>query len=474
MAEKTPNHGLYKYTEGETDWTHSPDMQAIEERLVIRDLEESIGDYIPYSTTTFISTDTGNTYDGDGKSWQPAGRGFGTVTASTVYADKTFKDPSGKEITGEIATIDQTGGNGVEALLGQGMIVGVAPSNVHTVDPRDSGSHDAAIQDAVSQLKSGSEPGYVHIPSVPSDASHITIENTVTFDANGPDVLPMGYGFQTQNCAYIDTTIDNGDPMFELIDIRPMNAPMGNLKVSAPGQDAEFMRLKGVTEPLLQHCEVRGLGNSNPAADGAYVLDSETYNGMLFNCTYLQRGGGGENPDVSGMNAIAGRNSRGTDGPGEMHIIGFNTYADPDRPFNNGYHCDSNSSNIAFSAGRIEGSGGDGHFSVTKGAVMIGAPFELGRSENGADGVHFSGYQLIVGDGVYGSGQIDGDGIYFDPGEGHIGNVFLDAAGDDVVVTANPGGSAQVSVPSPAALNGTANYPSGASNVHVVQTSNPS
>ena len=471
MVEKTPNHGLNKYAEGEENWTHSPDMQAIEERLVIRDQEDSLGKYVPYATTTFVSTDTGGTYDGNGGSWQPAVRGFGTVTASTVDAGNTFRDPSGKEITGEIATVDQTSNN-AEVLLGQGMIVGVTSSNTYVADPRNFGAHDTAIQDTVSQIKRGSEPGYVYIPAVPSDGSKIVIENTVTFGGKGPDVLPMGYGFQTQDCAYMDTTINTGDPMFEIVDVRCMRTPMGGIKVSAPGQDAEFIRIRDVTEPMLQHCEVRGLGTSNPSAEGAYVIDSETYNGLIWNCTYIQRGGGGEDPDVSGMNAIAARNSQGTDAPGEIQIIGFNTYADPAKPFKNGYDCTTTASNMMFTSGRFEGAGGDGHLVASNGELFVGAPFELGRSENGAAGIHFTGFTLGVATGVVSSGTIDGDGIYVDPGQGVIGTTYLNCNEDDIHVTANPGGG-QLTVPSPASQQGSVYYPSGASNIHVVQTNNP-
>lgn len=475
MVKKTPNHGLNKYAEGEADWTHSPDMQAIEERLVIRDQEEKIGDYIPYSTATFISTDTGRTYDGDGESWQPAARGFGTVSASTIDAGRTLRDPSGKEITTEIATIDQTGGNGVETLLQQGMIVGVTSSNTYLANPRDFGSHDAAIQNAVSQLQNGSEPGYVYIPAIPSDNSNITIENTVTFDGNsGPNVLPMGYGFLSQDCAYIDTTIDDGSPMFQLEDMRAQRTPFGGLKASAPGQDAEFIRMTNVIEPYLRDCEARGLGTDNPSAEGAYVIDSHCYNGLVLNCAYNQRGGDGENPSVGGMNAFAARDSRGTDGPGEMQFVGLNTYADTGNPFRAGYHSTTNASNMMFAFGRFEGAQ-EAHFDIdSQGALSVGAPFQMGRTENGGHGIDFRGFKLTVSTGVWSGGTIDGDGIRFEPGRGMIGFVHLHCNGDDVKVTANPGGSNRVTVPDPDALLGTASYPSGASNVRVINTNTPS
>lgn len=93
MVEKTSNHGLNKYEQGETNWTHAPDMQAIEERLVVRDVEANLGAYVPHSTATFIATDTGTVFDGDGESWTAATRALEQVGASRIRTDTaTFSD----------------------------------------------------------------------------------------------------------------------------------------------------------------------------------------------------------------------------------------------------------------------------------------------------------------------------------------------------------------------------------------------
>ena len=102
MVEKTPNHGLHKYSQGELDWTHSPDMQTIEERMIVRDEEANLGNYAPYRTATFRATDTGAVYDGTGDSWRPAGRGFGAVQANSINRNRVY-DLSGRyhgELTG--------------------------------------------------------------------------------------------------------------------------------------------------------------------------------------------------------------------------------------------------------------------------------------------------------------------------------------------------------------------------------------
>jgi len=441
----TENHRYNTPEKGTANW-HRPlnsNFETFDTDIEIRDVEGNLSDYIPKTNAKFLAHDTGNIYHGDGSTWNRV----------------------------------PIRGSSVQAHLEVGNIVGATPRDVHPVDPssEEFDTHDAAIQDAITRIQDGSNPGYVYIPAVPAGADHITIENTVTFDGDaGTSVLPMGIGFQTQSAPYIDTTIDDGSPMFHLKNIRSLRTPMGNVKVSAPGQDAEFIRMTKVTEPQLEHCEVRGLGTKDPSAAGAYVIDSECYNGLVFSCAYNQRGGNSENPSVGGMNAFAARDDLGTDAPGEMQFIGLNTYADPSNPFRAGYHSEANASNMMFAFGRFEGAQ-EAHFDIDSGGQLaVGAPFQMGRTENGGHGIDFDGYKLTVATGVWSGGTIDGHGINFSPGQGVIGFVNLNCNGDDVVVTANPGEGDKVTVPDPAALQGSANYPSGASDVHVVQTDNPS
>lgn len=95
MVEETENHGLNKFSKGDTNWSHSPDMQHIEERLVIRDREENITDYTPYSTATFVATDTGVVYDGDGSTWGRATREYDGIQSDTLNQRK-IRDSTGK------------------------------------------------------------------------------------------------------------------------------------------------------------------------------------------------------------------------------------------------------------------------------------------------------------------------------------------------------------------------------------------
>lgn len=84
---ETDNHELNKYTSGEENWTHSPDMQTIEERLTVRDTEANRSNYTPHAGARFIATDTGAIYDGDGGSWNLADRKVSQVRTATIVDD---------------------------------------------------------------------------------------------------------------------------------------------------------------------------------------------------------------------------------------------------------------------------------------------------------------------------------------------------------------------------------------------------
>lgn len=84
MVEKTPNHGLNRYEPGERDWSHSEDMETAERLLPIRDVEANLEEYVPYEGATFVATDTGAVYDGDGQTWSPARREVAALRSGSV------------------------------------------------------------------------------------------------------------------------------------------------------------------------------------------------------------------------------------------------------------------------------------------------------------------------------------------------------------------------------------------------------
>lgn len=98
MVQETDNHDLNKYEQGDKDWDHSPDMQHIEERLVIRDVEANLSNYTPHAAATFRATDTGAVYDGDGSSWNKARRELESLGVGSVQignADSVDGGPVG-------------------------------------------------------------------------------------------------------------------------------------------------------------------------------------------------------------------------------------------------------------------------------------------------------------------------------------------------------------------------------------------
>lgn len=80
MPDNTPNHDLNLYEQGDEDWTHTPDMETIEERLIVRDLGENRDDYTPYADALFFARDSKTWYVGDGTSWTR----LGTIGESTI------------------------------------------------------------------------------------------------------------------------------------------------------------------------------------------------------------------------------------------------------------------------------------------------------------------------------------------------------------------------------------------------------
>ena len=94
MADQTPNHDLNLYETGDTDWSHRPDMETIEQRLVIRDEEDSLDSYTPHDGALFIATDTGVVYDGDGGDWQKAALSLDTGAALWNGYELVFNDDS--------------------------------------------------------------------------------------------------------------------------------------------------------------------------------------------------------------------------------------------------------------------------------------------------------------------------------------------------------------------------------------------
>lgn len=122
MPTPTDNHNLdVGYVEGES-WDYNDEFQTIEERLVVRDTEANLSNYTPHSAATFIATDTGAVYDGDGTNWNAATRSYNEASVgsspvqrpiisngdATIYVDPVGGSDSAEGTqTDPVATIQE-------------------------------------------------------------------------------------------------------------------------------------------------------------------------------------------------------------------------------------------------------------------------------------------------------------------------------------------------------------------------------
>lgn len=89
MADKTSNHELNLYEQGDENWTHTSDMETIEERLIVRDLEQNRDSYTAYKDGLFFATDSEIWYIGTGTSWVS----LGTLDESTLTHKSKYVGP---------------------------------------------------------------------------------------------------------------------------------------------------------------------------------------------------------------------------------------------------------------------------------------------------------------------------------------------------------------------------------------------
>ena len=89
MANNTPNHGLNTYEIGDTDWTHTPDMEALERRVTVRDVEANVTNYVAHEGAKFEATDTEAVFYGDGEGWVRASTAGPNQRLETLSVNST-------------------------------------------------------------------------------------------------------------------------------------------------------------------------------------------------------------------------------------------------------------------------------------------------------------------------------------------------------------------------------------------------
>lgn len=474
MVENTPNHGLHKYAKGDQDWTHSPDMQTIEERLVIRDAEGNLQNYTPHAAATFVATDTGAVYDGTGDSWTAASRGFETVATNSVETARVTATESITYPDGSVVT-SPPGSSGAHDGIIRGYNGAAGAGADAEANPNDYADASRAIQDVVDELESaqsGDESGVVRIPHTDPKGNELTIPSTVTFGRNGK-TYPSFHGSTGRHGPYIQVTIDDGSPAFDVRGQRLNGIHIWGANANGGGNDCEFIRLYNTNSCTYYGGDLRAFcGSSGGSARGAILIDSNSYNGRIQNVNFNGISNDSTKHDVSGMNCVAFLNSKGggsSTSPGEWLLQGLTTYADPNYPFNHIIHSEVNASNLRINDCRLESAGGKGLVYMTKGGAVISGN-QLGRCENSADGIHFSGFDIVIGPNIHSASK---DVAYYLRGaRGKVMNSTRYSRVNRAIDVDDSGGGKLV-VPHPNTVEDPVSYPSGADKVYFPDGSQP-
>lgn len=162
MVEKTPNHDLNIYQTGDENWTHSPDMETVEERLWVRDIASNRHDYTAHEDSIYLATDTGAVYLGNGQDWDQ----LGTISSS----DSSNNDGS-------------TGHGWIDVAADYG------------ADPTGSNDSSQAIQDAID---AAAPNGTVFIPEGNYHLTVIHNEACLRLDSQHSGVTVTGVGHGTK------------------------------------------------------------------------------------------------------------------------------------------------------------------------------------------------------------------------------------------------------------------------------------
>lgn len=219
MAEETNNHNLNMYSQGETGWTHSPDMSHIEENLPIVDTASNRTTYTPYNGVLFFATDTDEVYEGDGSQW------------NHVSWDVSQISKNGNPVATE---------NWVNTNFGSWSDLEGIP-NTFTPEEHGSGAHDGTVASST-DLEN-------EILSHISDDVHDQSQPAIPSSLDGTSIGESQY-LQLVNTyqAYIGETAGRNVP----IDSRPVISNSATT-VSVPGDYATIQEAVAAVPMFLRH-----------------------------------------------------------------------------------------------------------------------------------------------------------------------------------------------------------------------------
>lgn len=120
MPEYTDNFDLQKFAEGESPWSHTPDMETIDDELIIKENRApDTTEETPKNGAMFLDKSTGDIYLGDGASWgspvwtlsDGSGGGGGGGASTDVAGIETRGQHVGPVREGDPARTVPGGGN---------------------------------------------------------------------------------------------------------------------------------------------------------------------------------------------------------------------------------------------------------------------------------------------------------------------------------------------------------------------------
>lgn len=95
MPDYTDNHGLASYNQGDSDWTHSLDMETLEVAVDLkRARAPDTAQETPHNGAVFWDTSTGEIYIGDGTSWGTPEWNLGNIGTGSVSVSDADIEPN--------------------------------------------------------------------------------------------------------------------------------------------------------------------------------------------------------------------------------------------------------------------------------------------------------------------------------------------------------------------------------------------
>lgn len=307
MVEKTPNHKLNKYDQGDPNWTHSPDMQTIEERLLVRDEEGNLENYSPHSGATFIATDTGAVYDGNGSSWNAANRQVGSLTVTDSLSMPS--DTSGIKAMGSYRNVP----SGIVYSDSGDYVAESFVTNETWTDPNDTAVVLQSMLDAIDDaIGNGRGIGEIEF------SSDIFNFDTPVSMYSGATLTGQSWRQSNSQSAtvFVPGSISEGRGLIEIGDIGTTNSAGGeathirNIYMDLNGQDIAGIYNWGKDRLRTSDVKVVDVGSN-----GNGILMSGSFNSTLTDSYFVQAA------LVSNIQLSKDNNSL------RMHNVTFNTNA---------------------------------------------------------------------------------------------------------------------------------------------------